>query len=86
MVESRVVCSRINQLRQTHLFNSPEPLKGVVIYNIEYQIVGNGNEPVHRIIDNLLFVQALNFKRIKLAARAKFYACKDITFCGRMMR
>ena len=47
----------VYQVRHAQLFDIAQPLKIRVLYQIEYQLRGDTDESVYRIVYDLLFVQ-----------------------------
>jgi hypothetical protein len=58
VVKPRMQCPRIDEFRQSQLLHPPQPLKKWVLNEVKQQLTRHRNEPVHRVIDNLLLVHA----------------------------
>lgn len=56
MVEPRMVRARIDQIRQTHLRNPSQSLEIFVLYQVIDQFVGQSDEAVNRVVENLEFI------------------------------
>lgn len=67
MMKTRVQRTRIDIITQAQLLYPAQPLKVAVFHNIEYQLVRNGDEPIHRVVEYFAFVQ----KKGYLKSRAK---------------
>ena len=57
MLETRVHGARINVIRQSKLFDMPQPLKVRMWNNVEDQVAWNGDETIDRIVDDFLFIR-----------------------------
>jgi len=56
VVEARVQCPGIHQVRQPELLDSAQPLKVWMLNQIGNEIIGNRNKAVHRIVKYFPFV------------------------------
>ena len=54
--EARVVGSRIHQVGHADLLDAPKPLEIGVLDDVEMQLVGDADEAIDGVVEDLLFV------------------------------
>ena len=55
MVETRVVCSRINNIRKAHLGNSAKPLKIFMLHQIKDELTRYRNKTIDGVVNGFEF-------------------------------
>lgn len=64
VVKARVIGARIHIVGQAQLSDSAQALKIRMLNQVKYQLVGNRDESVNRIVENLVFVEGRQAERI----------------------
>ena len=59
MMKSSVLCSRVDQVAKPQLLNVTQSLEEGVLNQIMDQFMLNRDEPIHRVVNDFLFVQSI---------------------------
>ena len=59
MMKTSMLCSWVHQVAQPQLLNVTQPLKVRVLNQIIDQFILNGDETIHRVVNDFLFVQSI---------------------------
>ena len=59
MLKSGVICSRINEVSYTKLFDISQPLEPGMFNEVKYKIARDAYESINRVINNFAFINQI---------------------------